>query len=57
MNNGYGWTGKIGHIDLSQGTVETLSTHDYAETFIGGRGIAAKLYWDMVGPTSRCLRT
>ena len=50
MNSGYGWTGKIGHIDLSQGTVETLSTHDYAATFIGGRGIAAKLYWDMVGP-------
>ncbi|MBN2106338.1 MAG: hypothetical protein JW832_02860 [Deltaproteobacteria bacterium] len=50
MNNCYGWTGKIGHIDLSQGTVKTLSTHDYAATFIGGRGIAAKLYWDMAGP-------
>jgi aldehyde:ferredoxin oxidoreductase len=49
MSSGYGWTGKIGHIDLSHGTVETLSTHDYAAAFIGGRGIAAKLYWDMVG--------
>jgi aldehyde:ferredoxin oxidoreductase len=49
MNRSYGWTGKIGHIDLSQGTVEMLSTLEYAASFIGGRGVGAKLYWDMVG--------
>lgn len=45
----YGWIGKIGHVDLSSGHVHCSSTHEYAEAFIGGRGIAAKLYWDMVG--------
>jgi len=48
MNN-YGWTGKIGHIDLSNGSVQMSSTHEHAEAYVGGRGIAAKLYWDMVG--------
>ena len=49
MDDGFGWAGKILHVDLTSGAMETLPTHAYAETFIGGRGIAAKLYWDMVG--------
>ena len=27
-----------------------MSTTDYADRFLGGRGIAAKIYWDEVPP-------
>ena len=27
-----------------------MSTMDYADRFLGGRGIAAKIYWDEVPP-------
>ena len=27
-----------------------ISTMDYAERFVGGRGFAAKIYWDGVSP-------
>jgi aldehyde:ferredoxin oxidoreductase len=50
MKSPFGWTGKILQVDLATGAMEMLPTHAYAEKFIGGRGIAAKLYWDMVGP-------
>lgn len=43
-----GYAGKILKIDLSEGKTSTLSTCDYSERFLGGRGIAAKIYWDGV---------
>jgi len=52
MSNNLGYAGKILKIDLSQGSIENLSTGDYAKRFIGGRGIAAKLYWDYFTPGS-----
>jgi len=42
----YGWTGKIAKIDLSRSAVIELNTWDYAEQFLGGRGIATQLYWE-----------
>jgi aldehyde:ferredoxin oxidoreductase len=45
-----GYTGKMIRVDLSSGRVIDLSTRDYADRFIGGRGIAAKIYWDEVSP-------
>lgn len=44
----YGYAGNILKIDLSQGSTEVLETSDYSEMFLGGRGIAAKLCWDLV---------
>ena len=42
----YGYTGKILKIDLSTGKTSAIPTMDYAEKFIGGRGINAKLHFD-----------
>jgi aldehyde:ferredoxin oxidoreductase len=46
----YGYAGEILMIDLSRGNISRLPTANYAERFLGGRGIAAKIYWDMVSP-------
>jgi aldehyde:ferredoxin oxidoreductase len=42
----YGWAGKIVNIDLSCSKITELNTMDYAEKFLGGRGIATQLYWE-----------
>ncbi len=44
------YAGKILKINLTSGTSETFETADYADLFLGGRGIASKLYWDEVPP-------
>jgi aldehyde:ferredoxin oxidoreductase len=49
----FGYTGEILKVDLSGGGITRLPTAPYAERFLGGRGIAAKLYWDMVPPSTR----
>ena len=36
--NTYGYAGKILVVDLSKGSSHELSTSDYSEQFIGGRG-------------------
>jgi len=46
----YGYAGKILRVDLSSGSISDTPTMDYAEKFVGGRGIAAKIYWDEVPP-------
>lgn len=46
----YGYTGKILMIDLSSNNITTLDTADYLPEWVGGRGIGAKIHWDMVGP-------
>lgn len=45
-----GYAGKILTIDLSSGRNASLPTADYVDRFLGGRGIAAKLYWGLVPP-------
>jgi aldehyde:ferredoxin oxidoreductase len=45
----YGWCGKILKVDLSDSRISELSTMDYADRFLGGRGIATRIYWDEVG--------
>ncbi len=49
----FGYAGEILKVDLSDNKITRLPTADYAGRFIGGRGIAAKLYWDMVPPGAR----
>ncbi len=46
-----GWAGRILDIDLSSGSVETqpLDT-EMAWLYLGGRGLGARLLWDLVGP-------
>ena len=42
----YGWIGKILEVDLTSHRVSNLDTMRYAEAFIGGRGIAARIAWE-----------
>ena len=44
----YGYAGKILKIDISDGIISKADTADYAEKYIGGHGLAARLYWEMV---------
>lgn len=53
MANEYGYAGKILKVDLSQGSMVDIPTADYAERFVGGRGFAAKIYWDGVPPETK----
>jgi hypothetical protein len=48
MPNGY--TGKILWVSLADLKISTLNTMDYAEDYIGGRGIATRIYWDKAKP-------
>jgi aldehyde:ferredoxin oxidoreductase len=50
MTTIYGWCGKILKIDLSQWRITELNTMDYADRFLGGRGVATRIYWEEVGP-------
>ena len=43
-----GYSGKILKVDLSEGEISSFPTVEYAGKFLGGRGISAKIYWDMV---------
>ncbi len=45
-----GYAGKILDVDLSNNRLTELPTTNYAGRFIGGRGTAAKLYWDKTPP-------
>jgi aldehyde:ferredoxin oxidoreductase len=46
----YGYAGKILKVDLSSGNFSELPTANYYEPFLGGRGIAVKIYWEEVVP-------
>ena len=46
-----GWNGKILEIDLTTLTYKTYPLDmEMARQFIGGRGLGARLLWDLVGP-------
>ena len=51
----FGYAGKILKVDLSSSSVHDIPTSDYADRFIGGRGIAAKIYWDEVPPEAKAI--
>ncbi len=50
-----GYAGRILRLDLSSQCVDELPTSDYAGKFCGGRGLAAKLYWDAAKPEATAL--
>jgi aldehyde:ferredoxin oxidoreductase len=46
-----GWAGKYLEIDLSSGRIESHPLDmGMARLFLGGRGLGARLLWDLVGP-------
>ncbi len=46
-----GWAGKILEIDLTTGITQTSALNmEMARLFLGGRGLGARLLWDLVGP-------
>ncbi|MDY6892583.1 MAG: aldehyde ferredoxin oxidoreductase N-terminal domain-containing protein [Chloroflexota bacterium] len=47
-----GYAGDIVKVDLSSGSITKVPTKTYSDLFLGGRGIAAKIYWDEVPPQS-----
>jgi len=44
------WMGKILHVDLTNAKVGEIKTQPYAEKYLGGRGLASRLYWEKVTP-------
>ena len=50
MTHSKGYAGIILRVNLSDGSVNRVPTEDYDGLFLGGRGIAAKIYWDEVPP-------
>ena len=46
--NIYGCCGKILKDDLTDSRISELETLNYADRFLGGRGIATKIYWEEV---------
>lgn len=50
LNSENGWCGKILRVDLTRSEITELDTMRYSD-FLGGRGIATRIYWDEVGPT------
>lgn len=50
MAEQYGYAGKILKVDLTSGQVSEIPSSKYLPKYFGGRGLAAKLYWDEVTP-------
>jgi aldehyde:ferredoxin oxidoreductase len=46
----YGWAGKILRVNLTNGKIGAVPTSDYVPTYLGGRGLGARLYWEEVPP-------
>lgn len=44
----FGWRGKILRINLSNGSAADGTITEHTNRFIGGRGIASRMYWDEV---------
>jgi len=51
----FGYAGEILKTDLSNGNITRIPTADYADKYIGGHGIAARLYWEMFPPQAGAL--
>jgi aldehyde:ferredoxin oxidoreductase len=49
----YGWKGKILFVDLSNLKISIIPTEPYAGQYLGGRGIASRIYWETVTPETK----
>ena len=46
----YGYAGNILRINLTDQSTELIPTEKYAKTYIGGRSIAYRIYWEEMNP-------
>ncbi|MHB8104490.1 MAG: aldehyde ferredoxin oxidoreductase N-terminal domain-containing protein [Dehalococcoidales bacterium] len=44
----FGYAGQILKVDLSNGNITKQPSADYTRKYIGGHGLASRLYWEMV---------
>jgi aldehyde:ferredoxin oxidoreductase len=51
----FGYAGEILKADLSKQIITKLKTDDYTDRFLGGKGIAAKIFWDETTPETGAL--
>ena len=49
----FGYAGNILKVDLSDGKISKQPSAAYTDKYIGGHGIAARLYWEMVPPQAK----
>ena len=49
----FGYAGNILRIDLSDRRITSFPTAPYEQRFLGGRGLAARLYWEMASPEAK----
>jgi len=49
----HGWIGKILHVNLNNLETTHFSTQPYAEKYLGGRGVASRIYWETVAPETK----
>ncbi len=49
----YGYAGQILKVDLTGGKTQQSPSAGYTGKYIGGHGLAARLYWEMVPPETR----
>ncbi|MBN2107400.1 MAG: hypothetical protein JW832_08225 [Deltaproteobacteria bacterium] len=55
MKKSFGWTGIFLKMDLAKGEVGRISSQRYTEAFIGGRALAARIYWDEISQNTDAL--
>lgn len=52
-----GWTGRILNVDLTTGAIDTQPLDmEQARLFLGGRGLGARMLWELVGPDIGALK-
>jgi aldehyde:ferredoxin oxidoreductase len=51
----FGYAGEILKVDLSNRKITREPTSNYAGKYLGGRGFATRLFWDMVSPQAKAL--
>lgn len=51
----FGWTGKILRVNLTEKKFSIIPTINYAPKFLGGRGIASRIYWEEIPPEIKSL--
>lgn len=46
----YGYVGKILRVNLTTGEKSVFSSEKYQDMYLGGKGMAARIYWDEISP-------
>jgi aldehyde:ferredoxin oxidoreductase len=49
----HGWAGKILDVNLTTSKIKGIATDPSALKYLGGRGLASRIYWETVGPAVR----